>query len=231
VDSSQLPAILLTALLTLVVTILAQRYLEKKAALKYRIRSSGDLVPTNANVPLDISYGGARVDHLTQLQVEFENTGNMPIEKDAHHVRVTWKVPKGNLIEHVADGEKLEMTSYSDEEGEHVVADIVLLNPHERSELDFLIAGEADPTIEISARGVGVVGRLDIPSRFRPHAAWIGILGGFVVAIAFGLALLDQIQALIREFGTAAILFLAVATVSIYAMSITLSITLMDRRR
>jgi hypothetical protein len=230
-DGGQVIAILLTALLTLLVTVLAQRFLEKKVDLRYRIHSSGDLVPSNSKVPLDILYEGHPVDHLVQLQVEFINRGNIPIQKSMHEVRITWKVGSGNLIEHVVDGEKIEMANHRDDMGvEQLVAQVVLLNQGERSIMEFLIAGEANAVIEITARGVGVIGRIDTPSRLRPYAGFVGIAVAFIFALLFGTVLLPATEANIRAFGLTAIVVYAVIMVMIFAISMAMTTNYLNRR-
>jgi hypothetical protein len=230
-DPGQLLGYVIVAALGIVGTVITSRILEKRTDLTYRVHSSGDLVPTNSKVPLQILYQSVPVDHLVQLRVEFTNRGSVPVQS----VKVSWILEtSGTEVElTVSDESILSAAGYVDNSGteQRNAVIIHLLNPGESAYFEILIADDPKPALVAKARGVGVVARVETPSRLRPSAAWIGILAGFLASIIFSLALLDQIETIIRGYGIAAIFFLSISAVLIYGVCLMAAVTFFDRRR
>jgi len=180
VDAGTILGYLIVAGLGVLGTIAAARYLERRPDLRYQVRSSGDLLPQNPEVPLQIRYEGIPVKRLVQLKTRLANEGNYPVEAvdvkfelETTGREIHWICPEPDRIVVL---------------GRHH-ARITLLNPGEETHCEILVADDVEPRLRVTARGVGVIGRpVEPPPNFQ-LVFWLTFFVGLLLDFGYFLIL------------------------------------------
>jgi hypothetical protein len=171
---SGLGQIVIGVVVGFVVGVVTNRALERRADLRYRVTTTGDLLPDRELAPIVVTVFDKRVDVLVAVTCTFTNRGNQELE----HVPYTWGVGQATRVLSLTVDHADRIQTRGERTG-----DIVLLNPGENVTLTWLLGDPEDPSFFIEARGPGIIAKPERESAYDPVVEATQFIAGSLIVV------------------------------------------------